>query len=86
MLRKNFFLVLISLLLLLAVYSCRSSGGANAAMKRINETKDAKAAEVQKQYDAAMKQHMKNQSKKTRKQMKELKKKSKDFNDHTKGK
>ncbi len=70
----------------LSFLSCRSSGGASAAMKRIEDTKAEKAAEVQKQYDAAVKHHQKIQSKTTRKQMKKLEKQSKDFNRRTKGK
>lgn len=74
------------LCLSMSLLSCRSSGGASAAMKRIEDTKAEKAAEVQKQYDAAVKRHQKIQTKTTRKQMKKLKKQSQDFNRRTKGK
>lgn len=83
---KSTGILLISIILSIAISSCRSSGGASAAMKRIQDTKDEKAAEVQKQYDKALKRHRDIQSKSTRKQMKEMKKKSREFNKQTKGK
>ncbi|MHC1706836.1 MAG: hypothetical protein AB9842_04845 [Bacteroidales bacterium] len=83
---KNSFIYLIIIILSITVLSCRSRGGASAAMKRIEDTKAEKAKEVQQQYDKAVKRHMDLQTKKTRKQMKELKKKSKKFNQQTKGK
>ena len=45
-------------------------------MKKIDARKKDKAKEVQAQYDKALSQHMKNQSKETRKQMKKHKKES----------
>ena len=85
-LRRVFYITLIIIALSMTFFSCRSRGGAEAAMKRIEDTKAEKAKEVQAQYDKALKRHMDIQTKKTRKQMKEVKKKSKEFNKQTKGK
>lgn len=84
--RYTCFILFISLLFSLFLLSCRSSGGASKAMKRIENTKAEKAKEVQKQYDKALERHMDIQSKSTRKQMKENKKRSKKYNSQTKGK
>ncbi len=60
---------IIFLFLALSLASCRVNSY-DRNMKKIDDTKKEKAKEVQKQYDAAMDQHMKNQSKETRKHMK----------------
>ncbi len=78
--------VLLSAMVLgFCMMSCRTSGGAAAAMKRIEDTKAEKAKEVQKQYDNALKRHQDIQTKKTRKQMKALKKRSDELNKRTRG-
>ena len=57
------------LLMVAGLMSCRSSS-MEKSMKKINDRKEEQAKVVQDQYDRAMRQHMKNQSKETRRQMK----------------
>jgi len=57
----------------MSLASCRTSS-MEKSMKKIDARKDEKAKVVQDQYDRALNQHMKNQSKGTRKKMKKHKK------------
>jgi len=83
--KQHFIILLLTLSLGLCMMSCRTGGGATAAMKRIEDTKAEKAKEVQKQYDAALKRHQDIQTKQTRKQMKALKKRSDELNKRSRG-
>lgn len=71
---KNKALHILLLLLVLSLVSCHTQSSSERSMKKIDARKAEKAKEVQAQYDRALKQHMKNQSKDTRKQMKKHKK------------
>ncbi len=79
--KKRFLLFwLIGASLLMLYPSCRTRSGAQKATDRIEATKDEKAREVQKQYDAAVKRHQKIQGKEGRKRQKKLQKKSEEYN------
>jgi hypothetical protein len=67
--KKQASILLIILVVALALASCRSSSY-EKNMKKIDDRKEVKAKETQKQYDAALDRHRAIQTKKTRKQMK----------------
>ena len=66
--------LLILFFLALFLASCHTPSSLEKSMKKIDARKEEKAKAVQAQYDRALNQHMKNQSKETRKQMKKHKK------------
>jgi hypothetical protein len=72
-LKKYTFILLV---IVLGFSSCRSHSSVSKSIDKINDTKDAKAKEVQVAYDKAIKRHQDIQTKKTRKRMKEDKKKA----------